>query len=55
MIEKHLTNPFIDEMFDLDDDLPDLFNTEFFSNIELNLDFDPSQWGFLDVDQCGKP
>jgi hypothetical protein len=55
MIEKHPTDPFIDEMFDLDDDLPDLFNTEFFSNIELDLDFDPSQWGSLDVDQCGKP
>lgn len=55
MIEEHVTDPFIDEMFDLDDDLPDLFNAEFLSNIELDLDFDPSQLGFLDVDQCSKP
>jgi hypothetical protein len=34
MIEEHLIDPFMDEMF------------------ELDLDFDPGQWGFLDVDSA---
>ncbi len=52
MIEEHLIDPFMDEMFDLDNDLLDLFYVEFLSTIELDLDFDPGQWGFLDVDSA---
>ncbi|XP_062176138.1 ethylene-responsive transcription factor SHINE 2-like [Alnus glutinosa] len=55
MVEKHLTGNFMDEIFH-SDEFSELFNDDFFSNIELQFDwnFDVGQLGFLDVDQCGK-
>jgi hypothetical protein len=55
MVEEHLTGNFMDEIFH-SDEFPELFNDDFFSNIELQFDwnFDVGQMGFLDVDQCGK-
>jgi hypothetical protein len=55
-IQEDQTCSFMDEMFDLDD-IPELFNDDFFSNIKLlfEFDFDVGQLGFLGVDQRGKP
>jgi hypothetical protein len=56
MIQEDQRCHFTDEMFDLDD-IPKLFNDDFFSNIKslFGFDFDAGQLGFLGVDQCGKP
>jgi EREBP-like factor len=55
MVEEHLTGNFMDEIFH-SDEFPELFNDDFFSNIESQFDwnFDVGQLGFLDVDQCWK-